>query len=62
MSFEASINDDLLYKEVITFDFNTISVKDYGTVTDQKLSGDKLEIDYQQSKNNLTTQGFVCSE
>lgn len=62
MSFEASINDDHLYKEVITFDFNTISVKDYGTVTDQKLSGDKLKIDYQQSKNNLTTQGFVCSE
>lgn len=61
MVFEASFNDDYVYNEVITFDFNTISAKDYGTVTDQKLEGDKVEIDYQQSKNNLTKQGFVCS-
>lgn len=62
MSFEASINDENVYQEVITFDFNTISANDYGKVTDQKLEGDKVEIDYQQSKNNLTKQGFVCSE
>ena len=60
LSFEASLDKDYLYKEVITFDFKTISAADYGKVTEQKLESDKLKIDYQQSKNNLEKQGFTC--
>lgn len=62
MSFEASLNKDYLYKEEITFDFKTISATDYGKITEQKLEGDKVTIDYQQSKNNLEKQGFTCKE
>ena len=61
ISYEAGIDKNNLYTEVITFDFSKVSATDYGKVTNQKLEGDKLEIDYNQSISNLKKQKFTCN-
>lgn len=61
ISYEAGIDKNNLYTEVITFDLSKVSATDYGKVTNQKLEGDKLEIDYNQSISNLKKQKFTCN-
>lgn len=61
MSYEAAIDKNDRYTEVITFDFSKISATDYGKATNQKIEGDQLEINYQQSISNLKKQKFTCN-
>ena len=54
--------DKFSITESIVFDIKEIDPKDYGTFTNQKLSGKKMVMDLEKTKENIENSGLTCKK
>ena len=54
--------DKFSITESIVFDIKEIDPKDYGTFTNQKLSGKKMVMDLEKTKENIEKSGLTCKK
>ncbi|MCR0326616.1 YehR family protein [[Clostridium] innocuum] len=54
--------DKFSITENIVFDITEINPKDYGTFTNQTLSGKKMVMDLEKTKENIEKSGLTCKK